>query len=169
MLVRRKVFEKVAGFNEELSTNEDVEFCERVRAAGYRVIKDRGVPCVHMKYTRTLGHFFRRQRWHGRGAWDLFWNSLPKIRNGKVAAYSFWFILSLVVMMVGLEETVREGDLSPLTFLSVVGMLFPSGILAFTTSRRNGNFEFLGRLSVLYFVYGIARSASLLDFIRGRR
>jgi GT2 family glycosyltransferase len=39
MMVRKSVFERVGGFDEQLSaTHNDIDFCLRVREAGYRIV-----------------------------------------------------------------------------------------------------------------------------------
>ncbi len=38
MMVRKEVFERLGGFDEQLSTYNDVDFCLRIREAGYRIV-----------------------------------------------------------------------------------------------------------------------------------
>jgi GT2 family glycosyltransferase len=38
MMFRRSTFEEVGGFDENLSEDQDIDFCKRVRRAGYRIV-----------------------------------------------------------------------------------------------------------------------------------
>jgi len=66
LAVRRSVFEQVKGFDESLETCEDVDLCQRVRAAGFRIIGDERLESVHLGDPPTLAALFRAERWRGR-------------------------------------------------------------------------------------------------------
>lgn len=72
MLVRRSVFEEVGGFDEELAVAfNDIDFCLRLREAGYRVLSTPHAELVHAEsvsrglsgYSVDYRHFLRR--WAG--------------------------------------------------------------------------------------------------------
>jgi|KBSSwiStaDraftv2_1062776.scaffolds.fasta_scaffold106454_2 GT2 family glycosyltransferase len=66
LIVRRLVFEKLGGFDATLESCEDVDFCQRLRAAGWRLVADERLVSVHYGDPSTLGHLFRAERWRGR-------------------------------------------------------------------------------------------------------
>jgi GT2 family glycosyltransferase len=66
MAVWRRVFEQVGGFDTGLEACEDVDFCQRVRVAGYRVISDARLDTVHHGDPETLTDVFRSELWRGR-------------------------------------------------------------------------------------------------------
>jgi GT2 family glycosyltransferase len=38
MMIRKSVFEEVGGFNEGVSDDRGIDFCLKVRSAGYRIV-----------------------------------------------------------------------------------------------------------------------------------
>jgi hypothetical protein len=66
MAVRREAFERVGGFDTRLEVCEDVDLCQRLGAAGWRLISDDRLGNVHHGDPRTLGALFRSELWRGR-------------------------------------------------------------------------------------------------------
>jgi GT2 family glycosyltransferase len=83
LAVWRRVFEQVGGFDTNLEACEDVDFCQRVRAAGYRVISDARLDTTHHGDPEKLADVFRSELWRGRDNLrvtfraPLSWRSLP--------------------------------------------------------------------------------------------
>jgi cellulose synthase/poly-beta-1,6-N-acetylglucosamine synthase-like glycosyltransferase len=79
LAVRRAVFERIGGFDERLEACEDVQLCQSVRSAGYRVVSEPGMESVHHGDPQTLAHLFFGELWRGRdnlrvslrGPWTL--------------------------------------------------------------------------------------------------
>jgi GT2 family glycosyltransferase len=66
-VVHRAPFEAVKGFDERLTSGEDVDFCLRLREKGFTLAYDRVVSVVHLGNPHTLREFFAQQRWHATG------------------------------------------------------------------------------------------------------
>jgi glycosyltransferase involved in cell wall biosynthesis len=66
MAVRREAFQAVGGFDLTLESCEDVDLCQRLRNAGWRVVGDERLDNVHLGDPATLGQLFRAERWRGR-------------------------------------------------------------------------------------------------------
>ncbi|HKV98488.1 MAG TPA: glycosyltransferase [Vicinamibacterales bacterium] len=66
LVVRRVAFEAVRGFDTTLEACEDVDLCQRLRAAGWRLIADERFGSVHLGDPPTLAALFRGERWRGR-------------------------------------------------------------------------------------------------------
>jgi hypothetical protein len=64
--VARSAFERVGGFEARLITCEDVDFCRRLRAAGYRIVADHRLHSTHFGDPRTLVELFKGELWRGR-------------------------------------------------------------------------------------------------------
>jgi GT2 family glycosyltransferase len=85
LAVRAAAFLHVGGFDRTLETCEDVDLCQRLRAAGYRVVTDDRLRSVHLGDPSTLRALFLSERWRGRdnltialrGPWS--WRALPSI------------------------------------------------------------------------------------------
>ncbi len=66
LVVRRAIFRLVHGFDARLVSCEDVDFCQRVRAAGYRVVDDPALKSTHLGDPASLAALFRGELWRGR-------------------------------------------------------------------------------------------------------
>jgi hypothetical protein len=79
LAVRRTVFDQIGGFDEQLEACEDVQLCQSVRQAGYRVVSEPGMDSVHHGDPATLTALFFGELWRGRdnlrvslrGPWTL--------------------------------------------------------------------------------------------------
>ena len=85
LAVWRQVFESLAGFDTALETCEDVDFCQRLRGAGFDLLGDVRLRSVHYGDPSTLRSLFFGELWRGRdnlrvslrGPWSL--RALPSI------------------------------------------------------------------------------------------
>jgi len=66
LIVRREAFMAIGGFDETLESCEDVDLCQRLRDAGWRLIADERLVSIHHGDPRTLRELFRAERWRGR-------------------------------------------------------------------------------------------------------
>ena len=66
LAVKRSAFERVGGFNAALTACEDVDLCNRLRRAGYRIVADPALRSVHFGDPRTLRALFFGELWRGR-------------------------------------------------------------------------------------------------------
>lgn len=64
--VKRSAFERIGGFNESLTACEDVDFCNRLRRAGYQVVADPDLRSIHFGDPKTLKALFFGELWRGR-------------------------------------------------------------------------------------------------------
>jgi GT2 family glycosyltransferase len=67
LVVRREAFERVRGFDGSLEACEDVDLCNRLRAAGYRLIANPRLRSVHLGDPSSLRALFFGELWRGRG------------------------------------------------------------------------------------------------------
>jgi GT2 family glycosyltransferase len=85
LLIRRDAFAALGGFDTSLETCEDVDLCERLRAAGGRLIASDRLRSVHQGDPSTLRALFWGELWRGRdnlrvslrGPWQL--RALPSM------------------------------------------------------------------------------------------
>ncbi len=66
LVVRRDAFAAVNGFDVSLETCEDVDFCNRLLQAGYRLVADPALRSVHFGDPSTLRALFFGELWRGR-------------------------------------------------------------------------------------------------------
>jgi GT2 family glycosyltransferase len=65
--IRREVFRAAGGFDETLSTCEDVDLCRRIRQQGWAVVSDSRMRSVHHGDPSTLAALFWGELWRARG------------------------------------------------------------------------------------------------------
>lgn len=70
MIIRKDRFEHIGGFDEDLVSGEDVDFCRRARLAGMSIVNDMGLVVLHQRTPKTVKDFFRRERWHAAGDYE---------------------------------------------------------------------------------------------------
>jgi GT2 family glycosyltransferase len=66
MAISRVAFQQVGGFNAELTACEDVDLCNRLLAAGHRIVADPALRSIHFGDPRTLKALFFGELWRGR-------------------------------------------------------------------------------------------------------
>ena len=66
LAVKRSAFERIGGFNAALTACEDVDLCNRLRRAGFRIVADPALRSVHFGDPRTLRALFFGELWRGR-------------------------------------------------------------------------------------------------------
>jgi glycosyltransferase involved in cell wall biosynthesis len=64
LFVKKKYFIKVKGFDETLSTCEDVDFCYRLKNYG-EILSCKNTMIMHMGEPKTLKEFYFRELWRG--------------------------------------------------------------------------------------------------------
>jgi len=167
MLLARATFERLGGFDESISTNEDCELCERVRAAGLRVVGDAAAAVVHLGTPQTLGHFYRKVRWHATDGLRVFVRGLPKITNPRPLLLAAYTLLCAAGFVVAAAAAVRSGAWgAPLGFL--IALPAPALLLGLRAAAKRGRWSDLGAWIVLFFVYGLARAHALVRVVRRR-
>ncbi len=66
LAVRADVFRTLNGFDEALHTCEDVDLCNRIRAAGFTLLADGRMGNTHLGDPATLEALFKGELWRGR-------------------------------------------------------------------------------------------------------
>ena len=81
IMIRKDVFLSIGGFDESLTTCEDVEFGYRVQNK-YRIIADEKLAPLHMKSQENIYEFFKKELWRGK---DSFRVGLRHLNEPKEA------------------------------------------------------------------------------------
>lgn len=152
LVVKRSAHSEIGGFDEELETGEDSEYCYRLRAAGYVILSDEKVGAIHLGNPKTITGFYGKQHWHSLGMFGTY-----KINKfDKPLIGTFLFILSFLVsfLMVYLGQLV----------LFVLVLLFVPFMSALYRAYqyRLGLMQII-QLVFLYFIYFLARSKALAE------
>ena len=161
MIVERGKFENVDGFNENLVTNEDFDLCYRLQDKGYKILADNKIKAFHWGTPDTILDFYRQSRWHGHHVYKVFFSNINKMRNLKAVLFGIYFFVIQLLWPVVLLWAWMSGSLAPV-FLLLVLTFLPPFLLACKSLGTNIGWQIV-KLSILYLVYGIARSHSIID------
>jgi glycosyltransferase involved in cell wall biosynthesis len=153
LIVTRDVFERINGFNPDLTTGEDYDFCRRARAADARMEMRPRFEVFHHGYPDTVSTYFHRQRWHGRGdyeSWESFLSSKPAQLS---IIHHVALLASLILVIIGYWAS------GVILFFLVC--LLPSVLVAFLRGRPSA--KSFPVLIFLFWVYLTARAFSFID------
>lgn len=162
LFVRKEVFEQICGFDANLATSEDYDFCKRMRKVGYKLIADASVAVVHVGNPKTLGQFIRKQLWHGKGVVQNFMQS-PTVNCNNALYFGIYTALCTLFAILGAGVGVMVRNWSLFLF-GIIILFMPPVMLAVRSIVRTKKSQYLLSLSFLYFVYGMARAMCVLDF-----
>ncbi len=81
LAIRRDVFQQLGGFDERLETCEDVDLCQRLRAAGWRLVADERLVNIHLGDPASLWSVFMSERWRGRDNLRVSLRRMPALRD----------------------------------------------------------------------------------------
>lgn len=157
MVITRRLFEEIGGFDPLCYTGEDVKLCEDAIKMGAIVINDARIKTYHHGYPKTIKGFFKRERWHGLGMKRNFitpWKS----RDLTFAIYNIMVLFSTII--IGVFVNIYKGWL---ILIVICGLLFP--VITFAWVRGGKTPKEIVQLSLLYLIYGFARACSIYDII----
>lgn len=156
VFIPKQIFNTIGGFNEKLTTGEDAELFRRI-SEKWEVFYDSRLLAVHHGVPLTIRSFFNREVWHGLGALGSFkinWFDKPLIAT-------IAFIIGIILTFDGLFYFLafkNGGHL--LAGLALMGLI-PLLSVIYRLGYVRSYLHFL-QLFVLYFIYYLARSASLV-------
>lgn len=163
LIVTRKNFLKIDGFDDRLASNEDFDFCYRLRKEGFRIFSDPEIRVVHWGVPTGLLSFYRREKWHGTHVFKVFLSSVRELKNLKAVAYALYYIFSILFVLFSVILGIAT-DVYRLFFVSLLFFFIPPLLLAFRTLRSQGHpMKYFPGMSVIYLVYGLARAASIIN------
>jgi len=165
MVVRRKAFDEIGGFDASLEACEDVDLCRRLRAAGFRIIGDERLLSVHHGDPPTLAALFRAERWRGRDnlrvslRGSVTWRELPSIVMPLLT------LIALLALVAGPFLGRFVGLSAELVALASIGLI--TGLAALRAAKMVGGLErfrltLFGQAFCIALVYDIARACALL-------
>ena len=171
LAVWRSAFESIGGFDVSLETCEDVDFCQRLRARGLRLMSDARLKSVHHGDPETLGALLRGERWRGRDNLRVAfrrpvdWASMP---SALIPVVDIMMMVTAVVGILSMVAAPVGGLLLSMTALVVMGL--GAWLKIFRVLSRDG--AVLGltvpQLWIVACVYDIGRALALVTPARHR-
>lgn len=157
MFIRKNLFQEVGGFNEALTTCEDVDISYRLSNYG-RIISDLHIKAVHYGEAKTLREFFQKERWRGKSNYKGFFqhgfrtDELPSIILPLY--YGLLPLITLILLLVTGRIALVAGALL-IWQLPILALAF----LKIRTQLHSGSYL---RLITLYNVYYAARLMAIV-------
>lgn len=160
LMTKAGLFRSLGGFDEKLSSCEDWEFCLRLqRKLGLKVFSSPDVAVLHCKLRRTLKDFFKKELWYGKEILNLFFRHPGDFGYFRSLLFASLYTLLLLGVGLGFGIALVTSQYLPL----LVSLLLMAVLPLLLALRKGHGSKQLLTLSLLYFVYGIARSICLLD------
>jgi glycosyltransferase involved in cell wall biosynthesis len=171
MIMTREAFMSTNGFDEKLESNEDYDFCARMRKQGYKIISSSDISIMHGRPPQTLLEIFKKELWHGKEVLKVFINDIYgskdiyifKRKNFKVVLYAFGYLLFILFQLFCFILAISTKTFLPL----LVALLFPvitSFLMALKNTRLIKKYNLIFGLTILFVIYGFSRAISLLPY-----
>jgi len=163
LFVSRELFLRVRGFDETIQTNEDYEFCQRVRSSGHPITCIPELAVLHWGTPQSLAAFYRKHRWHGMHVFRVFLRNLPALHNVKPIALALYTLCCVVGLLISTGIALQGGSLRYFDAF-VLALLVPPlalGMRSAASARRLGA---VVPLATLYLAYGLARASAIVDW-----
>lgn len=159
MAVKRSVFERVGGFNTSLIACEDVDLCNRIIAAGYRIIADPDLRSVHFGDPKTLKALFFGELWRGRDNLRVTFSGPRTVRHLRSALIPVADLLLLVASVITFAAG-RPG----VALLMLGAALLPAAVRAGSIVKRqfNGGPVSAAQAFTVAIVFDLARALALV-------
>ncbi len=160
MLVSKKHFNKLGGFDSSLDTGEDAYLLKIFQNAGIKTILDSKLKSIHLENSKNLRMFFRKEVWHGIG----MLGTVDSRGIDKPFMFANIFLILLVTWVISIIGVLFfHWQYSALWLLAQPGiMLSISFLAAYERVFKKKNKGNLIYVTIVYFVYGLARMTSLI-------
>jgi glycosyltransferase involved in cell wall biosynthesis len=120
LAIRRDVFEACGGFDATLEACEDVDFCARLRRAGFRIVADPALESVHFGDPETLAGLLRSELWRARGNLRVTFRSGLTWRSAAGLAITAANLAALMAIVVA--AMTRRADVVLAAIAAVGGL-----------------------------------------------
>ncbi len=158
LFVRKKLFERVGGFDEQLVTCEDVDISLRLSTI-CTVLFDPSIKACHLREPKSVIEFFRKELWRGKG------NLRGAISHGFVLNEMkslmvplYYLFLNAVIMFMILFQ-----QMSLSTFkIAVLGYVFPVIVFSIWAAKVTCKWSYIPGFCILFLAYANARACALL-------
>jgi len=168
LAVRRSAFNALGGFDASLEACEDVDFCNRLRRSGWRLIADERLRNVHYGDPETLRRLFLSELWRGRDNVRVSLRGPLTLRAVPGVVIPVVDITCLAGAVVGFVLLPRGGGAMGAICLGAV-LLIP----LLRVARMLRHFDFrpraVPRAYAVAFTYEIARALALVVRARHHR
>jgi glycosyltransferase involved in cell wall biosynthesis len=162
MIVRKKYFDNVNGFDDGLETTEDYDLCQRLRGTGYIIYSDPEVASLHLDPPQSLAEFFKKELWHGKETIKMLLKKDINIFKYPAFLYALFYLMIIIGLVIASILYATSQHYKPFIILTTISLTVPF-VLAFNTLYSQKKLLEVPSLTLLYVVYGFARALCLLN------
>ncbi len=166
LLMSRSTFDRIGGFDESLQTNEDYEFCQRAKRAGFPVCSFPQLEVIHLGTPQSISEFYHKQAWHGQHVLRVLVRNLPSFYNARAVFFALYTFLGLLLVLCGAIALLMMGN-PQLLAVAILFCLCGPFFLALRAAIQRRKLTILVPLIFLYFLYGVARASCILQSLSG--
>jgi len=155
LIVPAGIFVKVGGFDVNLKTGEDYEFCIRVKKVTKVILDDR-IKVTHYGNPKTIMEFMKREIWHGLGAFGSV--KLQVIDKPLIGT-----ILFIILTLFQIASLARMMDSAGrIIFLNAtIGIIFLLTVTVYHKKNQIKSIEQFIMLITLFYFYYLSMSISI--------
>jgi glycosyltransferase involved in cell wall biosynthesis len=155
MIINRKFFDQIGGFDESLSTGEDYDICMKAIKHSGKIKSNSLLRVIHHDYPNNLFQFIKREVWHGKG--DVV--SLKNILKSKVAVAALMFLALHIFAFITLFLHGLPQYFYTLPMIGVVTLVLLSSIKKYS----HCNFKVIIINTLIFYFYYWGRVGSFFD------
>jgi glycosyltransferase involved in cell wall biosynthesis len=156
MFIPKNLFDKVGGFNESLTTCEDVDLSYRLLKFG-KIISDSSIVAVHHRDPKTIKEFFLKEKWRGKSNYTGLFNHGFKLSELPSLILPLYFTGMVLICLVSLFFGF------PIIYTMALFVLAQLPIMILVCVKIKHKFAIRNfiQLLLLYNVYFLARASAL--------
>lgn len=155
LIVPAAIFDKVGGFDVNLKTGEDYEFCIRVKKVTKVILDDR-IKVTHYGNPKTITEFMKREIWHGLGAFGSI--RLQVIDKPLIGTILF---IVLTLLQIASLALAMDSVGRIMFFNATIGILLLLIVTVYYKNTQIKNMKQFIMLVALFYFYYLSRSISI--------
>ncbi len=163
LIISKRIFEEIHGFDEYLITSEDVDICQRIIKTGRIVYSHPKVAVEHLGNPKTLKQFFLKEKWRGEGVLQNSFRRFPRIELNNAIIFGTISLIFVLGILGGIGLWGINGQ-NILFLISISGLLVIPTLMTIKTLLQHSQWIDFFILLLLFTVYGLGRAASILNF-----
>jgi len=158
LIVTKSVYHKIGGFNETLTTSEDIDICQRIHLSGACVFTHPELAVIHLGESKNLKQFLLKEKWRGEGVLQNVIREFPHIKFNKAIGFTGMTFLALIGIFVswGVHDYVLLN--SSLLFLFLIPLY-----LTIKACNVSHQWRYGMPLMFLFVLYSFARILSVFN------
>ena len=164
ILILRRVFEEVGGFNEILLTCEDVDLGLKIKNLNYTQYMSDNIYIQHLGESKTILEFFNREVWRGKSEIEHYHSSKKAARDTLSVIIPLFYFINLMLFISSLFIALYKSNAFICFILLLSFTIVLVNPIMFVCHKNSNavNFRNIFSLTALASVYLLARGYAIL-------